>query len=90
MRDGVGERDVLAQNIAATRDGGELKRYDGYTVVPITVSRHRLSLTEVDRDGRSTPSVPLVDPVPPRWATWWFDRYALPQVYWRRILRGKV
>ncbi|MGY1743886.1 FAD-dependent oxidoreductase [Blastococcus sp. SYSU D00695] len=81
---------VLAANLAAARDGRPLQRYDGYTVVPITVGRHVLSLTEVDRDGRPEPSVPFVDPVRPRRATWWFDRYALPQVYWRRILRGRV
>ncbi|MGY1741647.1 MULTISPECIES: NAD(P)/FAD-dependent oxidoreductase [unclassified Blastococcus] len=81
---------VLSANLAAARDGTAMQRYDGYTVVPITVARHTLSLTEVDRDGRPSPSVPFVDPVRPRRATWWFDRYALPQVYWRRILRGRV
>ena len=43
---------MLAANIAAARDGGELDRYDGYTVMPITTSRRRLMLVEVDRDGR--------------------------------------
>ncbi|WP_029431724.1 NAD(P)/FAD-dependent oxidoreductase [Blastococcus sp. URHD0036] len=81
---------VLSANLRAARDGGALQRYDGYTVVPITVGRHTLTLTEVDRDGRPSPSVPFVDPTKPRRATWWFDRYALPQVYWRRILRGRV
>ncbi|RBY85272.1 NAD(P)/FAD-dependent oxidoreductase [Blastococcus sp. TF02A-26] len=81
---------VLSANITADRDGEPLQRYDGYTVVPITVGRRTLTLTEVDRAGRPTPSVPLVDPVKPRRATWWFDRYGLPQVYWRRILRGRV
>ena len=81
---------VLSANIAATRSGGPLQRYDGYTVVPITVGRRTLTLTEVDRGGRLTPSVPFVDPITPRRVTWWADRYALPQVYWRRILRGRV
>ena len=81
---------VLAANLAAARDGGPSQRYDGYTVVPITVSRRALTLAEVDRDGRPTPSVPFVDPTKPRRTTWWLDRYALPQVYWRRILRGRV
>ncbi len=81
---------VLSANLAAARDGGDLQRYDGYTVVPITVTRRKLMLAEFDRDGRLTPSVPLVDPIRPRRATWWADRYGLPQVYWRRILRGRV
>ena len=58
--------------------------------MPITTSRRRLMLVEVDRDGRETPSVPLVDLVRPRRSTWWFDRYALPVIYHRRILRGRV
>ncbi len=81
--------DVLAHNIAAGDDGA-LRDYDGYTVMPITVERHRLMLVEVDRDGSPSPSVPFPDLVRPRRATWWVDRYALPVTYFRRILRGKV
>lgn len=82
--------EVLAHNVRAVAAGGELSRYDGYTVMPITTSRRRLMLVEVDRDGRPAPSVPLVDLTKPRRSTWWFDRYALPVIYFRRILRGKV
>jgi sulfide:quinone oxidoreductase len=82
--------DVLARNLAAARKGKELKRYDGYTVMPITVSRRKLMLDEVTRDGTPSPSVPFLDPFKPRRWQWLFDRYGLPQVYWRRILRGRV
>ena len=82
--------DVLARNIPAARDGKPLRRYDGYTVMPITVSRRRLMLNEVDRTGRPSPSVPFIDPFKPRRSAWLFDRYGLPQVYFRRIVRGKV
>jgi sulfide:quinone oxidoreductase len=82
--------DVLARNLTAVRTGGELRRYDGYTVMPITVSRRKLLLVEVDREGRPQPSVPFVDPIRPRRITWLLDRYALPRVYFRRLLRGKV
>ena len=87
---------VLAHNLAAVHNAGgptadaELHRYDGYTVMPITTSRQRLVLVEVDREGRSAPSVPVLDPTRPRRATWLFDRYGLLQVYYRRILRGRV
>ncbi|RMB61487.1 FAD-dependent oxidoreductase [Tessaracoccus antarcticus] len=80
---------VLSHNILAAGTT-TFQRYDGYTVMPITVARHRLMLVEVNRVGRSEPSLPLLDLVRPRRATWWVDRYALPQVYFRRILRGKV
>ncbi|MGY1710620.1 NAD(P)/FAD-dependent oxidoreductase [Geodermatophilus sp. SYSU D00758] len=81
---------VLARNLRAARDGKPMQRYDGYTVMPITLSKRKLALNEVDRDGRPEPSVPFLDPFRPRRATWLFDRYGLPQVYWRRILRGRV
>ena len=81
---------VLAPNLLAARLGRPLEHYDGYTVMPITTARHRLMLVEVDRDGRPQPTVPFPDLTKPRAVTWWVDRYVLPQVYWRRILRGKV
>ena len=67
-----------------------MQRYDGYTVIPITLSRRKLVLVEVDRDGRPSPSVPFLDPIKPRRSTWFLDRYALPAIYFRRILRGRV
>ena len=82
--------DVLARNIDAAARGKTLARYDGYTVMPITVSRRKLMLNEVDRDGNPSPSVPFLNPFTPRRSTWLFDRYGLPAVYFRRILRGKV
>ncbi|MCV2489444.1 NAD(P)/FAD-dependent oxidoreductase [Geodermatophilus sp. YIM 151500] len=82
--------DILAKNLAAARKGKPLQRYDGYTVMPITVARRTLLLAEVDRDSRPSPSVPFVDPMKPRRATWFFDRYVLPRTYFRRILRGRV
>jgi sulfide:quinone oxidoreductase len=82
--------DVLAKNIAAAPSGAPMQRYDGYTVIPITLSRRKLVLVEVDRDGRPAPSVPFVDPIKPRRSTWFLDRYALPAIYFRRILRGRV
>ncbi len=81
---------VLAANIVAARKARPLEHYDGYTVMPITTSRRRLMLVEVDRAGRPQPSVPFPDLTTPRALTWWVDRYVLPQIYWRRILRGRV
>jgi sulfide:quinone oxidoreductase len=82
--------DVAAHNVAAARAGTPLRAYDGYTVMPITTSRRELLLVEVDRTGRPTPSTPFPDLTRPRRSTWLFDRYGLPQVYFRRILRGRV
>ncbi len=82
--------DVLAKNLAAVAEGRSLERYDGYTVLPVTTSRRRLLLGEVDRTGSPTPSSRLFGLARPRRSQWLFDRYVLPQLYWRRILRGKV
>jgi sulfide:quinone oxidoreductase len=82
--------DVLARNLAAARGDGEFAEYDGYTVAPITVARRKLLLAEFDRHGQPKPSVPLLDLLKPRRTTWVVDRYVLPALYFRRILRGKV
>lgn len=79
---------VLAHNIGAAAAGKKLRSYDGLTVMPVTTSRNRLMLVEADRVGRRPRHAPL-DPVKPRWSTWMFDRYVLPQVYFHRILKGK-
>lgn len=81
---------VVARNIAARRTGGTMQRYDGYSIAPVTTSRRSLLLAEFDRDGQSRPSIPLPDLVTPRLLTWAFDRYVEPQVYFRRLLQGKV
>ncbi len=88
---------VLSHNLATVHnaagdpvDEAALRRYDGYTVMPITTSHQRLVLVEIDREGRSAPSAPVVDLTRPRRSTWLFDRYGLLQVYYRRILRGRV
>ena len=80
---------VLAHNIAAD-DPTSFQHYDGYTVMPITVARHKLMIVEVDREGRPAPSVRFPDLVQPRRVQWLVDRYALPVTYFKRILRGKV
>ena len=82
--------EILAHNIAAARHDEELRRYDGYTVMPITTARQKLMLVEVDREGTPKPSTPFPDLTRPRRSTWLVDRYALPVVYYRRLLRGKV
>lgn len=82
--------DVLAKNLAAARTGKRLRRYDGFTVMPVTTSHRRLVLLERDRSGPRPRHLPVLHRFRPRRTTWLFDRYGLPLVYWHRILRGKV
>jgi sulfide:quinone oxidoreductase len=81
---------VVAHNIAAQRAGRALRRYDGYSVAPVTTSRRELLLAEFDRDGRPQPTVSTPDLVRPRRSTFLFDRYLEPQVYFHRLLKGNV
>ncbi|PFG34839.1 NAD(P)/FAD-dependent oxidoreductase [Sanguibacter antarcticus] len=81
---------VVASNISARRTGAPMKRYDGYSIAPVAVSRRRLLLAEFDRAGRNQPSVPFPDLVRPRLSTWAFDRYLEPHIYFRQLLQGKV
>lgn len=78
---------VVADDLRA---GGPVTPYDGYTVIPIAVSRDRLLLAEHDRDGRPAPSVRVVDLTVPRRATYLFDRYLQSVIYFRALLRGRV
>lgn len=83
---------ILASNLVAVLNGKPPShRYDGYSVCPITVSRHTVVFAEFDGAGRLAPSVP-----------WWrslyrerrlsylFDRHILPWVYWNLILQGRA
>ncbi|KAA0918975.1 FAD-dependent oxidoreductase [Dietzia sp. ANT_WB102] len=81
---------VVADNMRADQHGGREAHYDGYTVIPVAVSRDRLVLAEVDRDGRPAPSISAVDLTKPRRLTYAFDRYVQPVVYFRKLLRGRV
>lgn len=81
---------VVAHNIPAARVGAPLRLYDGYTIAPVTTSRSELLLAEHDRDGHEEPTVPFPDLGRPRRSLYLFDRYLEVQVYWHRLLRGKV
>ncbi|WP_122261002.1 FAD-dependent oxidoreductase [Ornithinimicrobium cerasi] len=82
--------DVLADNIRRHRLGEELRTYDGYTIIPVTVDRRRLMLVEFDRDGVPQPTVSWMDLTVPRRSLWAFDRYLEPVVYFRALLKGRV
>ncbi|ANS78043.1 FAD-dependent pyridine nucleotide-disulfide oxidoreductase [Serinicoccus hydrothermalis] len=82
--------EVLADNIASSRLGRPLRRYDGYTIVPVTLDRRRLLLAEFDRTGAQAPTTRLVDLSVPRRALWLFDRYVEPLLYFRALLRGRL
>ncbi|GGG15792.1 pyridine nucleotide-disulfide oxidoreductase [Rhodococcoides trifolii] len=80
---------VMVSNLLAVRSGGQTTNYEGYTVAPIAVGRHTLVLGEYDRSGAVMSSLPsFMDALKPRRWAWAFDRFVLPVVYWRLILKG--
>ena len=82
---------VLVDNLVASRSGGAMSSYDGYTVAPIAVEAHTLIAAEFDRTGALASSLPsFLDPLKPRRSAWAFDRYGLPQSYWHMILAGRL
>ncbi len=81
---------IVVDNIQRSRRGRPLSRYDGYTVAPVATARGRLSFGEYDRRLEVRRSLPVPDGITSRRFWWWLDRYVLPQVYWHRILKGRV
>jgi NADPH-dependent 2,4-dienoyl-CoA reductase/sulfur reductase-like enzyme len=81
---------IVIDNIQRSRRGQPLSRYDGYTVAPIATARGELSFGEYDRQFRVQRSLPVPDEITARRAWWWLDRYVLPQIYWHRILKGRL
>lgn len=82
---------ILVDNLLAARSGGQFQEYDGYTVAPIATDEHRLMFGEFDGTGSLSSSLPsFLDPLKPRRWAWAFDRYALPQMYWNLILKGRL
>ncbi len=81
---------VLADNIAAEQRGSPMRAYDGYTIVPIAVSRTKLLLAEHTRDGIPSPTTTLIDLTKPRRMLYVFDRYIEPRVYYQWLLEGRV
>ena len=83
---------ALVKNMRAVREGREPSaRYDGYSVVPFTVSRGTVVFAEFDRRGRMQPTVPCWRSLfRERRSTWIADRRVLPWVYWNLILRGRA
>lgn len=83
---------ALVKNMTAALDGrAPSAKYNGYSVVPFTVSRGTVVFAEFDRQGRLQPSVPFWRSLyRERRLSWIADRRILPWVYWHLILRGRA
>jgi len=63
--------------------------YTGYSACPIPTGYGKLMLAEFDYSNKPTMTFPF-DQAKPRWSMWMLKKYALPWLYWHRILQGKA
>lgn len=80
---------VVVQNLLAHMNGQQLKeQYDGYTCCPLITGYHSAIMAEFDYEGNPAPSFPL-DPSKERYSMFLAKAYALPWIYWHRMLKGE-
>jgi sulfide:quinone oxidoreductase len=80
---------VVVQNLLAQMNGQQLRgKYDGYTCCPLITGYHSAIMAEFDYEGNPAPSFPL-DPTKERYSMFLAKAYALPWIYWHRMLKGE-
>jgi sulfide:quinone oxidoreductase len=81
---------VLVANLEALRAGRALtSSYDGYASCPLVTGFGKLILAEFDYDGRPAESFPF-DQAQERFSMYMLKAYALPELYWNGMLRGRA
>jgi sulfide:quinone oxidoreductase len=81
---------VLVENLLAHRAGRPLTgHYDGYTSCPLVTGYGKLILAEFDYDSKPAESFPF-DQGQERYSMWALKAYALPEMYWNGMLRGRA
>lgn len=81
---------LLVENLVAWRAGQPLPgRYDGYASCPLVTGYGRLILAEFDYDGKPAESFPF-DQAQERYSMYALKAYALPELYWNGMLRGRA
>jgi sulfide:quinone oxidoreductase len=81
---------VLVRNLLAAMRGEPLPaRYDGYTACPLVTGYGRLVLAEFDYDLRPRETFPF-DQSKERRSMYWLKKHALPELYWRAIMKGRA
>jgi len=81
---------VLVENLVARTEGrAPTARYDGYSSCPLVTGYGSLILAEFDYDGRPMESFPF-DQTIERYSMYAMKAYALPELYWNGMLRGRA
>jgi len=81
---------VLVENLVARTEGrAPTARYDGYSSCPLVTGYGSLILAEFDYDGKPMESFPF-DQTIERYSMYAMKAYALPELYWNGMLRGRA
>jgi sulfide:quinone oxidoreductase len=81
---------VVVENLLALREGRPLHaRYDGYASCPLITGYGTCILAEFDYDGTPTETFDF-DQAQERYSMYALKAYALPQIYWNGMLRGRM
>lgn len=82
---------VLVANLMAARSGEQLdEQYDGYASCPVVTARGKCVMAEFDYALERTPTFPVLDMTKERRDMYLLKKYALPQMYWRAMLKGRA
>ncbi|MEX1369330.1 MAG: FAD/NAD(P)-binding oxidoreductase [Nannocystaceae bacterium] len=81
---------VLVDNLLAQRAGRPLTgHYDGYASCPLVTGYGTVMLAEFGYDGKIMETFPF-DQAQERFSMWALKAYALPNLYWNGMLRGRM
>ncbi|MEY3866363.1 MAG: hypothetical protein RLZZ338_254 [Cyanobacteriota bacterium] len=83
------EAPVLVKNLLAVMDGTpQTGKYDGYSCCPLITGYNSAIMAEFNYGCHPAPTFPL-DPAKERYIMFFAKVYALPWIYWHRMLKGK-
>jgi sulfide:quinone oxidoreductase len=87
---------VVVDNLMDLINNGKLgnKEYNGYSSCPLVTGYGKMVLAEFDYDGNFTPDPKLKrmlikDSSKEHLRLWWLKKYALPYLYWNKMLKGQ-
>lgn len=79
---------VVVQNLLSLmKDEPLAAQYNGYTCCPLITGYHSAIMAEFDYAGKPASSFPF-DPTQERYSMFLAKTYALPWLYWNRMLKG--
>jgi sulfide:quinone oxidoreductase len=82
---------VLVANLMAVRSHKPpAKEYDGYASCPLVTARGKCVMAEFNYKMERTPTFPVLDMTKERTDMYLVKKYALPQMYWRAMLKGRA